>query len=57
MANDQEEGRYYAVPPCICPPTCKKCRSNANIEILDRPDSWTYYCVKCRREIDAEEFM
>lgn len=36
-------------------PVCSVCKSNEHITVRSYPDSWSYHCDLCNRDIPVEE--
>lgn len=53
----EESCKLKEIPEAIAPPVCKKCHSDRAIVIRECPDSWTYFCTRCNRDLELDEFM
>ena len=47
----------YAEGMRVYAPTCPKCGSDDEVIVQDHEDSWTYHCLRCKRDIEYEELM
>lgn len=47
----------YAEGMRVYAPTCPKCGNDDEVIVQDHEDSWTYHCMRCKRDIEYGELM